>query len=69
MLKAYAGNDPVGVRFGDMRWAVQWESMRDSFFESGGLFLNIPFAEVVHGLLFGVQVPSRNGCDLWAVWA
>ena len=51
-FKARAGDDSVGVGFRDMWRAVQRESVRDSLFESGGLFFGIPFAVVVHVIVW-----------------
>ena len=53
MFKARAGDDSVGVGFKDMWRAVQRESVRDSLFESGGLFFTVPFAVVVHAFVWG----------------
>jgi len=51
VFEACAGDDSVGVWFGDVWWTVQRETVNNSLFESGGLFFGIPFAVVVHAFV------------------
>jgi hypothetical protein len=57
VFKACAGDDSVGVGLWGVWRTVQRESVRDSLFESGGLFFGIPFAVVVHAFVLGDDFP------------